>query len=114
MMTDVLTRSEREVALEICKGLSDKEVAGRLFRSYHTVRTEKKSIYKKLGVQKETELMWWMICERMRINFDLKEIRKHGIELLFCVLFLLMQVSGNAVDMRRCRLQSRTKREYVV
>ncbi len=63
-----------------CKGLTDKEIADRLFRSYHTVRTQKKNIYQKLGVSKDTELLWWMIFERLGKEFSLKLIREKGIE----------------------------------
>lgn len=65
-----------------CRGLTDKEVAERLFRSYHTVRVQKKSIYRKLGVNKDTELLWWMIRERQGREFNLTEIREKGIEAL--------------------------------
>ena len=76
----ILSKAEREVALELCRGLTDKEVAERLFRSYHTVRTQKKAIYHKLGVSKDTELMWYMIFERLGKKFSLSEIRDKGIE----------------------------------
>ena len=68
------------MALGICRGLTDKEVAERLYRRYHTVRTQKKAIYHKLGVSKDTELMWYMIFERLGKEFDLSEIREKGIE----------------------------------
>ena len=68
------------MALGICRGLTDKEVAERLYRSYHTVRTQKKAIYQKLGVSKDTELMWYMIFERLGKEFNLSEIREKGIE----------------------------------
>ena len=68
------------MALGICKGLTDKEVANKLFRSYHTVRTQKKAIYHKLGVSKDTELLWYMIFERLGREFNLSEIREKGIE----------------------------------
>ena len=68
------------MALAICRGLTDKEVAERLYRSYHTVRTQKKAIYHKLGVSKDTELLWYMIFERLGREFDLNEIREKGIE----------------------------------
>lgn len=76
----ILSRAEREVALMFCRGLTDKEIADRLFRSYHTVRTQKKTIYQKLGVSKDTELLWWMIFERLGKEFSLKLIRDKGIE----------------------------------
>lgn len=76
----ILSRAEREVALMFCRGLTDKEIADRLFRSYHTVRTQKKTIYQKLGVSKDTELLWWMIFERLGKEFSLNLIREKGIE----------------------------------
>lgn len=77
-----LTRAEREIALAFCRGLSDKEVADRLFRSYHTVRTEKRAIYRKLGISKDTELLWYMILEKLGKEFNINEIRKKGLELI--------------------------------
>ena len=68
------------MALGICKGLTDKEVANKLFRSYHTVRTQKKAIYQKLGVSKDTELLWAMIFERLGKEFSLNLIREKGID----------------------------------
>jgi DNA-binding CsgD family transcriptional regulator len=76
----ILSRAEREVALMFCRGLTDKEIADRLFRSYHTVRTQKKTIYQKLGVSKDTELLWYMIFERLGKEFSLNLIREKGIE----------------------------------
>lgn len=75
-----MSRAEREVALMFCRGLTDKEIADRLFRSYHTVRTQKRTIYQKLGVSKDTELLWWMIFERLGKEFSLNLIREKGIE----------------------------------
>ena len=68
------------MALGICKGLTDKEVANSLFRSYHTVRTQKKAIYQKLGVSKDTELLWAMIFEKLGKEFSLNLIREKGID----------------------------------
>ena len=76
-----LSRAEREVALALCRGLTDKEVAESLFRSYHTVRTQKKAIYRKIGVTKDTELMAAMICERKRVRFSIRRLRAKGVEL---------------------------------
>lgn len=41
---------------------------------------QKKSIYRKLGISKDTELLWFMITERLGKVFDLQEIRNKGIE----------------------------------
>ncbi len=75
-----MSKAEREVALALCRGLSDKEIAEVLFRSYHTVRVQKREIYRKLGISKETELLWYMVLERLGRRFDLGEIRNKGIE----------------------------------
>ena len=75
-----MSRAEREVALMFCRGRTDKEIADRLFRSYHTVRTQKRTIYQKLGVSKDTELLWWMIFDRLGKEFSLNLIREKGIE----------------------------------
>ena len=74
-----LSPAEREVALALCKGLTDKEVADMLCRSYHTVRTQRKAIYCKLGVSKDTELMAAMICEHRGLPFTLPMLRGKGV-----------------------------------
>ena len=53
-----------------------------------------------------------MVCERLKVDFDLKEIRKHGIEILFCVLFWVIQITNHGCDMRRCRMARRVRTEY--
>ena len=65
-----------------CRGLTDKEVAALLFKSYWTIKTQKKAIYQKLGITKDTELMAYMICERKGVKFSTKRLRELGIELL--------------------------------
>lgn len=106
-----LSESERRVAKEICKGYSDKEVADNLCKSYWTVKTQRKTLYRKLGITKETELLWYMICERLRIDFDLKEIRKHGLEILFSLIILAQAITGSIEDIRRCRAGRRVRVE---
>ena len=74
----VLSQCEYEVANEYCKGLADKEVADNLSKSLWTVKTQKRTIYRKLGISKDTELVLYMLCQRLHRNFDLNEIRRHG------------------------------------
>lgn len=111
------TLSDREqlVAEQYCKGLTDKEVANVLGRSEWTIRAQKRDIYRKLGISKDTELVLYLFCEKLRINFDLKEIRKHGIELFFSVMFFIMAAMDYNMDMRRTgRLQGRARVTRVV
>lgn len=104
-----LSPTEMLVASEYCKGLADKEVADNLNKSIWTIKTQKRAIYRKLGISKDTELLLYMLCERLKRNFDLKEIRKHGLELLFSGLFVLMQVTCNDIDLRRMKTPSRAR-----
>ena len=104
-----LSPTELLVANEYCKGLADKEVAGNLNKSVWTVKTQKRTIYRKLGISKDTELLLYMMCDRLKRDFDLKELRRHGLEFLFSILFLLMQVTCNDIDLRRMRIPSRVR-----
>ena len=97
---NALTDREHLVAEQYCKGLADKEVADILNRSEWTIKAQKRDIYRKLGISKDTELVLYMFCERMKIDFDLKEIRKHGLEIFFAVLFTLMAIMNYSLDMK--------------
>ena len=52
-----LSAREREVLVLAAKGLSSKEVAGKLFISERTVQTHLASIYDKLGAKNKTEAL---------------------------------------------------------
>jgi DNA-binding NarL/FixJ family response regulator len=51
-----LTETERRVAELVAQGLSNKEVAARLFVTVRTVEANLTRIYAKLGVRSRTEL----------------------------------------------------------
>lgn len=55
--TNILTDSELKVITQIQNGLSNPEIAGKLFISVSTVETHRKSIHKKLGVKNLSELL---------------------------------------------------------
>ena len=105
----MLSPAEMLVANEYCKGLADKEVADNLSKSVWTIKTQKRTIYRKLGISKDTELLLYMICGRLKRNFDLNELRKHGLEFLFSILFIVMQITCNDIDMRRMKTPSRVR-----
>jgi DNA-binding CsgD family transcriptional regulator len=53
---EALTDAERRVAHLVTEGLSNREVAERLFVSRYTVETHLKHVFAKLGVSSRTEL----------------------------------------------------------
>lgn len=108
-----LSPSEMRIAEEVCKCLNENEVGDNLFLSPYTVRVHKYRIYKKLGINKEIELLYYMLCRKMGVKFDIKEVHKRGLSLLFSLLFLVIQVVGNDMDMRLPRT-GRTVRTTMV
>ena len=57
MSPEPISAREREVLLLAAKGLSGKEIAGKLYISERTVQTHLASIYDKLGARNKTESM---------------------------------------------------------
>ena len=100
----ILTAGEWAVAKEYAKGLQDKEVAENLWKSVWTTKTQKKSIYLKLGISTSSELTLYVICRYLGKAFDLKKIRQFGVSILFSLLFVVVQVFGDTGDM--CRLRN--------
>ncbi|GAB1343913.1 hypothetical protein MASR1M101_30400 [Gemmatimonas sp.] len=58
-----LTRAEREVALQLLKGLGHKQVAAELGRSERTVRQQAVDVYRKAGVQGRSELAAFFLAD---------------------------------------------------
>ncbi len=61
-----LTPRQREVALLVARGLTNRQVAAELTLSEHTVATHVREILKKLGLQSRTELAAW-VAEQDRL-----------------------------------------------
>jgi DNA-binding CsgD family transcriptional regulator len=55
-----LTPREREIALLVCEGCSNAEIARRLSKSVLTIKTQLNSAFRKLGVNSRTRLMAMM------------------------------------------------------
>lgn len=53
--TDVLTKTEKEILIDIAHGLTTKEIAEKRFSSFHTINTHRKNIFRKLGVNNMRE-----------------------------------------------------------
>jgi DNA-binding NarL/FixJ family response regulator len=55
-LTESLTNSELKVMLELCSGISEAEVARKLYISPFTVHTHRRNIYRKLRVHSQFQL----------------------------------------------------------
>ena len=105
-----LTQCEYQVAHEVAKGHTLSEIAELLQKSIWTIKAQIRDIHKKLGINNNVELTLFLLCDRTKRNFDLKEIRKHGIELFFSVWFVVIAVTPDyQMDMRRCRVRSNAR-----
>ena len=55
-----LTAREREIALTVADGLTDRQIASRLCISEHTVHAHLRSAYAKTGTGRRTRLLAWL------------------------------------------------------
>lgn len=62
---DILTDSERNVLSQIALGLSNKEIASKLFISIHTVTTHRKNITRKLDIKSVSGLTVYAILHKL-------------------------------------------------
>lgn len=102
-----LSQCEYQVAHEVAKGQTPDEIADLLKKSVWTIKAQIRDIHKKLGINNNVDLTLYILCDRAKRNFDLKEIRKHGIEIFFSVWFFILAITPNSqMDMRRLRMRS--------
>ncbi|WP_303010548.1 helix-turn-helix transcriptional regulator [uncultured Bacteroides sp.] len=102
-----LTQCEYQVANEVAKGQTPDEIADLLKKSIWTIKAQIRDIHKKLGINNNVELTLYLLCDRAKRNFDLKEIRKHGLSLFFSLWFLIIALFPDIqTDMRRLRMRS--------
>jgi DNA-binding NarL/FixJ family response regulator len=59
-----LTRREREIAALVATGLTNREIAGKLYLSVRTVETHVDHALTKLGFRTRTHLAAWMLAQR--------------------------------------------------
>lgn len=112
---EYLSPAQTRVAVALCKGYDDKEVADKLCMSKHTVARHKQDIYERTGIRHTANaLVAWFLAINFSIAVDDIE-RRIGAAVL-AILFSVFTFAGDddiqaARRARRCR--RRTEYEYV-
>lgn len=63
-----LTEREKQVALLVREGLSNKEIAENLYVSVHTVKAELEHIYEKLNLKNRVQLAIYVLKSELTSN----------------------------------------------
>ena len=71
--SQTLTPREREIIICVVKGMTNKEIAGRLYLSTHTVITHRRNITKKLQIHSSSGLTIYAIMNKL---VELDEIKQ--------------------------------------
>ena len=61
-----LTRRERVVLAELAEDVTLEEIATRLFVTRNTVKSQVRSVYRKIGVSTRSEAVAWAIAQGVR------------------------------------------------
>lgn len=82
------TLSDRELQIVdlMARGLSEKEIAEKLFVSPGTINNHTRHIREKLGVSKNTEVILYYIAKQNKRTFSLREIRQYGINIILVMI----------------------------
>jgi DNA-binding CsgD family transcriptional regulator len=83
-----LTRREMEIAEAMTYGGDVKDVAEMLYISPMTVESHLKNIYRKLEIQRATELVRWWMCRHYNVTLEAKEWKRKAIALVMLVLMM--------------------------
>lgn len=70
----ILTPREQDVVISVVKGLTNKEIADRLFLSTHTIITHRRNIARKLNIHSPSGLTIYAIMNKL---VTLEEIKEH-------------------------------------
>lgn len=81
-----ITPREKDIIEYLCHGMSEKEIGEKLYISPKTVSNHLDNIRRKLGVNKNIEIVAYYIANLRGKKFDIKMLREYGISIF--ILFL--------------------------
>lgn len=77
---------ESEIADLLARGLSEKEIAEKLFISPATVNNHTRNIREKFGLTKNSEIILLYIAHRNKKPFNLRQIKELGITTILIMM----------------------------
>ena len=77
---------ESEIADLLARGMSEKEIADKLFISPATVNNHTRNIREKFGLTKNSEIILVYIAHRNKKPFNLRQIKELGISAILIML----------------------------
>ncbi len=108
-MEKTITQREAQIWALSVKGLTKKEIANKLNRSYHTVNQIYRNLYNKLGVRKETDLVReWFLYNSFVTKEELKEAIKNNTA-PYVIVFLLITSMQIMFDTPALRIRNNTR-----
>lgn len=110
---EYLSPAQTRVAMALCKGYDDKEVADKLCMSKYTVARHKQDIYERTGIRHTANaLVAWFLAINFTITVEDLE-RRIGAAVL-AVIFAIFTFAGDdeMQAVRRARRGRRGRREY--
>lgn len=111
MGTLKITQRERQIWAMIAQGMTKKEVANELGRSFHTVNQIVRNLYDKLQIRKETELVreWFFHTDLVsRVEFKRTVAQKGFFVAVFFLTVTGFQIASNTPTFRIGRVASRS------
>jgi DNA-binding CsgD family transcriptional regulator len=105
-----LSYTELEVLETYGKGLRDQEVADELDKPVWTVKTHKKNIFQKLGVNSTHEMIIYLVSLKTGKPFKMDEIRRQGIAAVLSLILTFAISMDISPDKNRTRGTSRNTR----
>ena len=75
---DALTRRERVVLAELAEDVTLEEIATRLFVTRNTVKSQVRSVYRKIGVSTRAEAVAWAVAHGVRCHPSRRRLERPG------------------------------------
>jgi len=106
-----LSKRETEISRWIISGYAKKEIALCLFISPRTVENTARNIYKKVDVNKATELCVWYFAKHYNVPLAVSPLKRAIVAVFFLAIFLPFEFCTHAETLRSTRARSAEERE---